>query len=320
MGLAITLGAAVATDASAEPTTNTIAVEIANCPVDATEVRRIAALELRAPVAPSASTTIHVECSGTTATVRVVDSLTQKTLERSITFATIAPIARSRLFALAIADLVSASWAELELSAVPVPSANVATPYPARETNVQAAVAAVERRRAPRSTSFDLYALFALRRWTTGWTSYGGGLGLDYRTRSSGLSLGARVGIGLERGSVGTPIGDVSADIYDAQLVASIVYGFRAHTLRGGGGIRTGVVRACGSPATEGVSGRCDAAVYAGPIAEAAWTMALGTISIVLRLETGLAASPVRALADGEGSADARSVWIGGALGAGFAF
>jgi hypothetical protein len=53
-GLAIPLGAAVATDARAEPMTNTIAVEIAKCPVDATEVRRIAALELRAPIASSA--------------------------------------------------------------------------------------------------------------------------------------------------------------------------------------------------------------------------------------------------------------------------
>jgi hypothetical protein len=97
----------------------------------AQEAQRIAAIELRAAlVAPTpgegAATQITASCHAALADLRVVDTLTGKALERPVALGQAAPSARARLLALAIAELVAASWSDRESN--PQPKAPPPTP------------------------------------------------------------------------------------------------------------------------------------------------------------------------------------------------
>jgi hypothetical protein len=61
-----------------------------------------------------ATTQITASCSADVAILRVIDPTTGKSLERSVALSQAAPTARARLLALAMAELVAASWSELE--------------------------------------------------------------------------------------------------------------------------------------------------------------------------------------------------------------
>src|SRR4029077_7676204 len=71
---------------------------------------------------------------GDSASLRVLDPTTGKSVERSVALAQAAPTARARLLALAIAELVAASWSELESNPQPkAPPAEPLAPVEARE-------------------------------------------------------------------------------------------------------------------------------------------------------------------------------------------
>ncbi len=104
----------------------------------AREAQRIAAIELRAALVEqtqdAATTQVEAACTGDTAAIRVVDPTTGKSLERSVALSITPPSARPRLLALAIAELVSASWYELERNPEPeAPPALPLAPLRARE-------------------------------------------------------------------------------------------------------------------------------------------------------------------------------------------
>ena len=96
----------------------------------AREAQRIAAIELRAALVDGtpdgATTQVTATCGAESAKLQVVDPTTGKSLERSVAVSQAAPTARARLLALAIAELVAASWSELESN--PEPRAKAATP------------------------------------------------------------------------------------------------------------------------------------------------------------------------------------------------
>jgi hypothetical protein len=104
----------------------------------AREAQRIAAIELRAALVdgtPDAATTeVTATCSADSAKLRVVDPTTGKSLERSVALSQAAATARARLLALAIAELVAASWSELESNPEPkAPPVAPLAPVAARE-------------------------------------------------------------------------------------------------------------------------------------------------------------------------------------------
>ena len=104
----------------------------------AREAQRIAAIELRAALVdatPDAATTqITATCGASSANLRVIDPTTGKSLERSVALSQAAASARARLLALAIAELVAASWSELESNPEPkAPPAAPLAPVAARE-------------------------------------------------------------------------------------------------------------------------------------------------------------------------------------------
>jgi hypothetical protein len=127
--------------AAAAPRTEKPRVSIALVGCDAglaREAQRIAAIELRATLVDAtpdgATTQITATCGATLADLRVIDPTTSKSVERRVALAQAAPTARARLLALAIAELVVASWSELESNPDPkAPSAVPLAPVAARE-------------------------------------------------------------------------------------------------------------------------------------------------------------------------------------------
>ena len=105
-----------------------VSLEVDPCvQADVAEVRRIVGIELgalledREPAGGAATTKgasdttrVTVACAGPLVELRVDDPLTGKGLTRPIDLSTSSATARSRLLAIAIAELVAASWTELE--------------------------------------------------------------------------------------------------------------------------------------------------------------------------------------------------------------
>jgi hypothetical protein len=113
----LTLTTARSASADEKPT---LAISVADCGNEGAvnEVKRIAAIELHATIVEGAAAPravqISVVCAGDdTAELRVVDSLTSKSLTRTVSVADTSVAARPRLLALAVTELVGASWAEL---------------------------------------------------------------------------------------------------------------------------------------------------------------------------------------------------------------
>jgi hypothetical protein len=111
----------------------------------AREARRIATIELRAVLVETtpdmATTQVQATCGPLAADLRVIDPTTGKSVERSVALSLATPNARARLLALAIAELVAASWSELESNPEPkAPSAAPLAPVAAREA-ARAAIA-----------------------------------------------------------------------------------------------------------------------------------------------------------------------------------
>jgi hypothetical protein len=90
--------------------------------LDGAEVERLFQAELDAGTPPAADndvTDVRILCSGARASVKVLDRLSRKTVERSFELSLFVGPARNRLVALGAAELVLASWAELSTNPRP---------------------------------------------------------------------------------------------------------------------------------------------------------------------------------------------------------
>jgi hypothetical protein len=100
-----------------------VSIAIERCDAGiAEDAARIAAIELHADRTEDAPdvTRIHVVCeSPDEIALHVVDPLTSKEVTRKVSVERIDPRARARTIALAVAELVSASWVELETTPEP---------------------------------------------------------------------------------------------------------------------------------------------------------------------------------------------------------
>jgi len=147
--------------ASPGPERPSVSIDIAGCePELARESRRIAAIELRATLvdtAPDATVTrVTATCRDTLAALEVIDPTTGKSLGRTVTLTEAPQNGRARLLALAVAELVAASWSELQNNPKPrAPAATPLAPSAARE----AARAAVAERSIELGAAFDVHLL-----------------------------------------------------------------------------------------------------------------------------------------------------------------
>jgi len=138
-----------------------VSIDIVDCDgALAREAQRIAAIELRATLVddrPDPTVTkVTAACRGTLAALAVVDPTTGKSVERTVALTEAAPNGRARLLALAVAELVAASWSELQTNPRPrAPAATPLAPYAARES----ARAAMADRSPEFAVAFDVHRL-----------------------------------------------------------------------------------------------------------------------------------------------------------------
>lgn len=217
---------------------------------DSADVSRLLGIELDAVTAGRSLEGVRLEasvdCEGELALVRVVDPVTDKALERAIRLKRAVPSARSRLLALAIVELLVASWTELAIAKPPDPPTD-APPERARQEAHAIATAQLGGPVAPPAPR--KVHLFVEAGGTQFFTRMGrtvaGGVRLTAETsRRTTLALGVR----LERGDAQTRYGAVS---FESLSVAPTLMA-RAHwgplTFLAGPGVRAGLGRLAGSP------------------------------------------------------------------------
>jgi hypothetical protein len=268
------------------------------------EAQRIAAVELRAtlvnaPPDPSV-TRVTAACQGASAALEVRDPMTGKSLQRTVALTETAPKARARLLALAVAELVAASWSELESNPQPrAPPAEPLPPYAARE----AARAAVAR-------SVELAAVVDLHVLASGDGLVGGGA-----RAALWLSPIAflRVDILANYAELGRATGSVAV-VMPSASVAIGAAGWLGARLRPAvsAGIRSGYVWMNGVAAGTGAMGSRQEGAWIGPELSfqlTAWPRA--RVHPVLGVAAGAHLVGVRGTVDADRDVEAVGFWGG---------
>jgi hypothetical protein len=233
-----------------------------SCPQLAEEdVRRVLAAELGTDLVhwdSSWVTVVKVSCDDTAVRVQVRDPVTRKQLDRNLDLASVPERSRERLVALATAEMVIASWAELEVVGSPAIEPTGAPPPPevvdaAREivADERTETAAAERQRhgpqrhgrtVREQAQHRLLPLLSLRSFVNhpgtlvgGGARYGAELRRVFSWSVDGLIEGGQV-----RGER-APIDLVSSTVAGR---ISFSYPGKMGAIRGGAGLRFGVLRA----------------------------------------------------------------------------
>jgi hypothetical protein len=205
--------------------------------IDANEVRRVVSIELRlsGDGETGFATDVRAQCEGTVVSLHVEDGLSRKTLQRTVALDGVAEVARSRTLALAIVELITASWGELSLNPEPrVEPAGEAPP----DTERDAARSRVRRRPALRL----LLEGSGLGLIGSPFTMWGGGGRVIIEPSEL---WGAELDIRVDHGSAQLPEGYVTADRATAAISGTLrthvrVVGLKALLgLRGGGVLLT---------------------------------------------------------------------------------
>ncbi len=310
---AIALAAPVASG-SAHPA---VSLGVDTCAgVDEASVAAQVKVELGADLAPEAKdvTRVKVRCEGPLLVLTVDDPITGKSLERKIDLGSAAPKARTRLLAIAIAELVSASWTELETN--PTPVVAPAGPPPAPEAKAAVRDSVDGRAFAPRlaaDVAFDAHGF-------PGANGTGLLLGIGTRFSTAHAGLGLSLDLVAVQGHGVTDLGEVSVDLVGAGAFATYTARTGPTRLQGGLGVRGGSARLGGVPRDGTVEGRSLRGAFLGPAGFVALDVRLyGPLIAVLGVESGVALVSVRALADGQRATTIGGLWLGGQLGLGVA-
>lgn len=280
-----------------------IEISSADCSVlDVAEVQRIAEVELSN--APPTATPIRalVRCDGATAELTVDDPVTNKTLGRKVSLMKLVPRAQPRVLALAIAELVSASWSELLL----VPRADAETPKVEPEVRAKALEALPPEQ--PRGV-LRLEAVGAAR-WlpASAAVQWGGGARVIWVPVAR---WGLWAEVTGEHGAVTVPSGRLTAQTVGAAAAAIARFELAAWLeLVGGVGARFGVGRIIGAPLDEGVThGATVAGTWGGPAAVAGAGVLLGPVVIGVGVEGGVALVQLSGTVDGSRGLGLDSPW-----------
>lgn len=295
-----------------------VAIEVVGCdPAMARESQRIAAIELRAilvesdPAARStpggAATRVTATCRSTEVVIDVADPITGKSLERVVSLAEAPPNTRARLLALAIAELIAASWLELERNPEPqaVPAASLA-PAADRE-----AARAVMVSRAP-----ELAAVADVRLLASGDMLFGGGpRAAFWLSQVFFLQLDVLVdygALGRSTGVVRVVMPSASAEL-GAAIATSTTLGLAISA-----GARGGSIWMKGIPAGNAAVGSHQQGAWLGPelaVQMSVWPRA--PVHPVLAIGVGAHLVGVRGTVNGGPDVEAVGFW--GALSAGAA-
>ncbi len=289
------------------------------------ELRRSVAVVLTAPSPGDSSgsssgtfttTEVRVACAGWHAEIAIVDPLTGKTVTRAVDLQAAAPVARTRLLALAVVELLSASWMELEND--PGPGAPPVGAGAAPEARAEALE--FLRGRPANKRSHRVMATF---------TTFGP-LGSNAGPRQWGAGLlvggdvahhmGWMVDLSVGHGSRAFSLGLVTAETVGGLLAVLGHVPLERATLRGGIGARGGGAWLSGMPADPGIAfGGAVRGLWWGPVFLIDGTVALGQRALLgLTFEVGRTILPVTARVQGDSPVVIDGTWLRGTLGVGF--
>ncbi|MBL8953228.1 MAG: hypothetical protein JNK82_20790 [Myxococcaceae bacterium] len=292
-----------------------VQVQLEACPgLDAAEVERITGIELGSQPKTPEPVRARVRCSSRETEVRVDDPVTKKSLVRDIDLAAQAPKAKARTLALAIAELVSASWSELLLNPAPrVAAAGPPTPPEVKESVREALPA-----EPPRGTlRLEVYGagrgLFA-----TPALQWGGGLRVLWAPRER---LGGLFDLGGEHAETRDASGRLSIDT--ASLSSSLALLFAPGELlklHAALGARFGVGRVVGTPVDGALTrGGTLTGGFGGPLLSLGAAVVVSHFVLSLGLEAGWALLKLRGTVDGAGGLGLDGPWAAAQLGVGWA-
>jgi len=249
------------------------------------------------------TTVVSLTCDEGTVKMSVRDPLSGKSLERHVDLRGEKSAARPRLLALSTAELVAASWIELEAPPPPLPVVEATAPPPARPDAADAARAAL-RRQEPVSTHWDLGVVGVGRRFPdANMTTWGGGIAGTW-TFQDWLSVGGDM---LGEGGGGSVLHE--GQTVGTASLASGLLGFALRlrrawpvfALEAGVGARVGIthIKATADDPRATWNEHAFTGTWGGPMAElrlgwkpARWALVTGTVEggTVTRELTGLVA------------------------------
>jgi len=316
---------------------------------DPAEVRRAVGVELGAELAGSGepeTTRVSVSCTGSIVLIEVIDPVTGKSLSRTVNLDLAAPAARARLFALAIVELVTASWTELQTNPEPqVPPASGRASPEVRAAALQAvhdrvgdaqpplpapvvvfapaparAPASAQSYASPPSASPNrVEGLLEARGFlSSGIASFGIAVRWSYRV----VSLwGWSIDVLADHGRVSTSLGPVSVDSLSGGPSVFAERGWRWLAVQGSAGLRVGAVRLAGSSTPQLATGSSLYSPWGGPFLGAgvhAWP----TQGFALELggEAGEAPFAVRGFVGNGPPVTLVGVWLAAHAGGVFSF
>lgn len=297
--------------------------------VDPTEVRRLLRVELDAELllpsepVPSSAPRAAVTCEERMVRIQIEDPITGKSLGRRLPLETAAVATRARLLALALAELLLASWAELafDSAAAPLPPAPPLAPaggLQAELTQVQARQAASEQVR--RHTHRPAAVQLGLQAAVLSFPGEGGPALFGATLRVAG-SLRYRLHWQLDvhghYGPRAADAGSLSVALFGGALALHYEQPLGAWRLRAGGGGRLAAAWLRGQPsnATQ-VQGLSLWGPVAGPMLRFSAARTLPrSLNVELELEGGYAPIAVRGNVDGVRALAIEGPWVGIALG-----
>jgi len=298
-----------------------VGLELRDCPnLSEQRVRELMELELSTQVVPARAperlaALVSVTCAGNEVLIRVTDATTEKLVSRTFTLAESEPDVRARAVALAAAELVVTSWAELMLAK---PPQQAAPPAPWVNDNRRAARAVVQRR-VERGVYVD--ALLALG--AAGGTfdarlgAWGGGLRLSLACPEPRLGVDGDVSATLENEP--TSLGSVRTNTWSLSLRPALRLDRGRWLANAGLGVRIGLARVEGSAADPNTSrGHVTAGTWGGPLVHVNLGLRLDHFVSRLGAEAGLALRGLSGTVDGREQSGVRGPWVLITLGVGW--
>lgn len=275
--------------------------------VSATEVQRIATVELSSSRNSTAPVRARLSCHDGTVEVRVDDAITQKALLREIDLKPLAESTRARYVALAIAELVAASWSELLL---PKPRVAPVGPPPS-EAERAAAIETLPTHRFKLLTAATGRAFLKPHLWLIG-----AALRLEYTAPGR---LGLAFDFAGEHGSVPAEAGTIRVDTLGGAAFLTWATPQKLIAATVGAGGRAGGARLAGTPSDPTrFTSTSVAALLAGPCAMGHLSIGSPSASATVGLEAGIPVWRLRGRVDGTTVLRLEGPWLTFSLGAKF--
>ena len=261
---------------------------------------------------------VRIDCDGGATRIAVDDPVTGKTLVRRIHLGARTPAIRARVLGLAVAELLVASWVELQVNAEPA-----ATPVdavaPARDreavTSLVQAMGPLDR--APPQHLFTVSAFAAARRFTDG--VHLAVVGADLEVRA-GRRLAIAVDVTGERGAADTQLGRIDTLALSLAPRIDRVTTIDRLEVALGGGVRAGMARLSSTPMDAHVVSDTFMRPWAGGFLSArARALATGRWGLGIGIEAGFIALGVAGKVDGQDQPQIEgpwiAAWVGGSIG-----